>query len=355
MLFTLMVISISSTATAMLGRKPNFPQLAMANCGWLIWIGGTFVVIYLARRFPFERTFLAKGICLHVALGLLVALMILCIEFGIRRTAESRSFPAGVRTTFFGLLGYRFHSYFIIYWMILGATRAHDYYVEVREARLLTSQLETKLAQAQLQSLKEQLQPHFLFNTHHSIIALMLKNENAAAIAMLTRLSDLLRMTLDRTNDQHNALKDELDAMNLYLSIQKERYRDRLQIQINVEPALLSAEVPCLILQPLVENAIKHGVDAIVAAGLLNVRAWREDRWLCLSVRDNGPGMGPLTNGGDKKIGLQNTMIRLERLYGDQQKFEILPNKPTGTEIRISIPFRTFTHGSPSQAEASDG
>src|SRR6185369_9880673 len=128
------------------------------------------------------------------------------------------------------------------------------------------------------------------------------------------------------------ALKDELDAMNLYLSIQKERYRERLHIHIDVEPELLTAEVPCLILQPLVENAIKHGVDAIVAAGLLNVRAWREDGWLCLSVRDNGPGMGPLTNGGEKKIGLQNTMIRLERLYGDQQKCEILQLEPTGTE-----------------------
>ena len=94
MLFALMVISISSTATAMLGRKPNFPQLAMANCGWLVWVGGTFLVIYLARRFPFERTYLAKGICLHFALGLLVAFMILCTEFGIRRTIESRLFPS---------------------------------------------------------------------------------------------------------------------------------------------------------------------------------------------------------------------------------------------------------------------
>src|SRR4029077_7520068 len=109
------------------------------------------------------------------------------------------------------------------------------------------------------------------------IIALMLKNDNAAAITMLTRLSDLLRMTLDRTNQQHNSLKDELDALSLYLNIQKERYRERLKIQIDVNTDLLEAQVPCLILQPVVENAIKHGIDNLAAEGFVHVRAWCDD------------------------------------------------------------------------------
>src|SRR5690606_20844222 len=130
------------------------------------------------------------------------------------------------------LVVYKFHIYFLIYWMILGATRAFDYYARYRESEVLASQLEARLAQAQLQALKNQLHPHFLFNTHHSIISLMLKNESSAAIKMLTRLSDLLRITLRKTDQQVGSLREELAAIDLYLGIQGERYRERLTVRL---------------------------------------------------------------------------------------------------------------------------
>ena len=350
-LFTLMVIGISAAATVMHGRVPNFRVLFTWNLGWILWAGETFVVIFLARKLPIERKRLPQTISAHILLGLFVAFAHLGVEFAMSRSIEARYLPpASPSTSFVGTFAYKFHVYFVIYWMIVGATRAHDYYVRYRQSQLLASQLEAELAQAQLQALKRQLRPHFLFNTHHSIIALMLKNENAAAINMLTRLSELLRMTLERNADQHTSLKDELDALNLYLSIQKERYRERLKVQIDIGRHLLAAEVPCLILQPLAENAIKHGVDTLTTAGLLNIRAWREDNQLCLSVQDNGPGMQATFNAvGEKGIGLQNTVARLQRLYGSNHRFELFPSIPTGTEIRISFPFKIFQSASTSQ------
>jgi sensor histidine kinase YesM len=227
--------------------------------------------------------------------------------------------------------------------MIVGATVARDYYVKLRESELLASELGTKLAEAQLQALKMQLQPHFLFNTHHSIIALMLRNETTPAIKMLTRLSDLLRITLQRNHQQLTSLKEELDALDLYLGIQKERYRERLQVVLDIEPALLGAEVPSLLLQPLVENAIKHGIDALPGVGVLAVKAWRAEKSLRLSVCDNGPGLRERSDLPNSGFGLSNTRSRLQRLYGSEHSFEIISRDGSGAEVNISIPFRPFS------------
>jgi sensor histidine kinase YesM len=350
-LFMLMVVSLSWAATAMHGRTANIPGLFVWNLGWLLWAAQTFVVIYLARRFPIGRRSLVRGIIVQTVLGLVVAFVHLSIEFTLSRTIEALWLPRRtLQNSFISTIAYKYHVYFVIYWMVVGATRAYDYYVQYRQSMLRSSQLETRLAQTQLLALKAQLQPHFLFNTHHSIISLMLKNEVGAAISMLSRLSDLLRVTLDQSKEHYTSMKDELEALNLYLSIQKERYRDRLTIEIDVEPDLMSAEVPCLILQPLVENAIKHGIDGLTTGGRLEIRGRRDGQILRLSIRDNGPGMPSVAAaGGEKGIGLQNTIVRLQGLYGERQKLEIMGAEPNGTEIRISLPLRDF----PSEAEQS--
>jgi two-component system, LytTR family, sensor kinase len=225
--------------------------------------------------------------------------------------------------------------------MILGATRAYDYYAKFRESTLLASQLEAQLAQAQLHALKTQLHPHFLFNTHHAIVSLMLKQDNAAAIKMLTRLSDLLRVTLRHSDRQMSSLREELDALELYLGIQRERFRDRLEVQLEIDPAALTAEVPSLLLQPLVENALKHGVDTLPGQGVLRVRAATEDSQLVLTVTDNGPGFpadfNPDTTAG---IGLKNTRDRLARLYGSEHTLEFRSASPHGAKVRVTVPLR---------------
>lgn len=339
LLFTLMVVAISWAGALLRGNRFNLGSTIIWNLGWLMWAGATFAVAGLARRFPLERPHLARSIATHVGLGIGVGVAILGVEFLLQNALEALVPGAPRANAFLGFIVYKFHIYFLIYWMIVGGTRAYDFHTKIRENELRTSQLEARLAQAQLDALKAQLHPHFLFNTHHAIISLMLKQDNAAAIKMLTRLSDLLRVTLRKTDQQVGSLRDELDALELYLGIQRERYGDRLKVQMEIEPAALTAEVPWLVLQPLVENALQHGIDSLAAGGVLHIHAAVTDARLQLSVRDNGPGFAKdFSLENSRGIGLRNTQARLERLYGSEQAFEIV--RPA--EIRVTLPLRNF-------------
>ncbi|MEO5959479.1 MAG: histidine kinase [Opitutaceae bacterium] len=341
LLFTLMVIAISWGGALVRGRPAELSGLIVWNLGWLLWAGVTFLVARLARRFPLERPRLARGIALHSVLGVAVGVSMLILEFLFAHALQAVWAGAPRANAFLGFIVYKFHVYFLVYWMVLGATRAYDYYAKFRESTLLASQLEAQLAQAQLHALKTQLHPHFLFNTHHAIVSLMLKQENATAIKMLTRLSDLLRLTLRHSDRQMSSLQEELDALELYLGIQRERFRDRLEIRYEIDPATLAAEVPSLLLQPLVENALKHGIDTLPGQGVLRVRAATEDSRLVLTVADNGPGFpigfDPATAAG---IGLKNTRARLARLYGADHTLEFLSASPPGAEVRLTMPLR---------------
>ena len=340
-LFTLMVLAISWGGTAVRGRKFDLANTLVWNLGWILWAGATFGVAALARRFPLERRQLVRGLGRHALLGLAVVTAVLGLEFALDQ-ALAWLWPARLRPySFVELVAYKFHIYFLIYWMVLGATRAFDYYTRYQASELRASELDAKLAHAQLAALKMQLHPHFLFNTHHAIISLMLKNENPTAIKMLTRLSDLLRITLKKTDQQVGSLREELAALELYLGIQRERYRERLAVDLSIDPATLAAEVPCLLLQPLVENALQHGIDALAEGGRLCISARREREQLALTVGDNGPGLAPAFDpaNGDG-IGLRNTRTRLARLYGAQQSFAIARGREGGTEVRIALPFR---------------
>jgi two-component system, LytTR family, sensor kinase len=342
-LFTLMVVAISWAGAVVRGRPPALGGMLIWNLGWLFWAGGTFVVVWLARRFPVERATLARSIAAHCAFGIALGVMMLGLEFIVGH-ALALLWPAAPRANpFLGFIVYKFHVYFLIYWMILGATRAFDFHTKYRETELRASQLDAQLAQAQLQALKTQLQPHFLFNTHHAIISLMLKQDTAAAIKMLTRLSDLLRLTLRQPDQQVSSLRDELDALDLYLGIQRERYGDRLRVQKDIDPAALVAEVPWLLLQPLVENALKHGIDPVSAGGTLRLRASIEGDRLVLNVSDDGAGFrascDPDAGNG---IGLRNTRARLARLYGADHTLELRNLQPGGAEVRISLPRQAF-------------
>ena len=346
-LFAAMVIAISWGGTVVRGRPFDFVSTVFWNLGWLLWAGTTFAVAALGRRFPLERKNLGRAICTHVLLGLAVVAVTELAEFALSNAIAFLS-PRPLRPyQLIELFVYKFHIYFLIYWMILGATRAFDYYSRYRESELLASELDAKLAHAQLSALKMQLHPHFLFNTHHAIISLMLKDETPTAIKMLTRLSDLLRITLKKTDQQVNSLREELDALELYLGIQRERYRERLAVELAIEPDALAAEVPSLLLQPLVENALQHGIDSLTTGGCLRIAAQRVQDQLALTVSDNGPGLAPtfdLENGNG--IGLRNTRARLARLYGAEQRFEITRSQNGGTEVRIAIPFRVASPSS---------
>jgi LytS/YehU family sensor histidine kinase len=211
---------------------------------------------------------------------------------------------------------------------------------ESRTKDLKASQLEGQLAQAQLQVLRMQLHPHFLFNTLHTISALMHKDLKAAD-RMLALLGDLLRDSLEKVGAQVVPLKQELEFLDRYLEIEKTRFRDRLSVQMAVEPETLDAEVPNLILQPLVENAIRHGIARRAEGGRLEIHAQSQDHMLVLRVRDDGPGLPSDTEmaarGG---VGLANSQARLEQLYGAAHRFELRNRTDGGLEVTLALPLR---------------
>lgn len=338
LVFMLMVIAVTWVGGLLRGNVTTFGAQILWNIGWLLWAGGTFVVAWLARRFPFTRENLLPGIATHVGFGIAVGVSILALEFLMTQFLLKSVWPGPVpRYVFLSYIIYKFHVYFLIYWMILGATRAYDFHAKYRASELLAAQLETRLAEAQLLALKTQLQPHFLFNTHHAIISLIVRQDNATAVRMLTQLSDLLRLTLHQPEKQMTTVRAELEALNLYLGIQRERYGDRLQVTLEADPAVLDAEIPWLLLQPLVENALKHGIDTLAERGELHLRLARESDRIVVRVRDNGPGFSAGFDLEKKPagIGLRNTQARLSRLYGDRFTLAF-----AGSEVCVAWPFR---------------
>jgi two-component system LytT family sensor kinase len=227
------------------------------------------------------------------------------------------------------------------YLPIVLIAHALSYYRRFQDRELRASQLEGQLAKAHLQALKNQLQPHFLFNTLHSISALMLTNVRAAD-RMMSRLSDLLRISLESGGIQIIPLSQELEFVNGYLEIEKVRFEDRLNVVFDVAPDTLDALVPHLLLQPLVENAVRHGISRRSSNGEIRIKVSQDGGSLCLQVADNGPGMedsdSPQTKTG---LGLRATRERLQTLYANEQSITIRRAPESGVEVEVRIPFRT--------------
>lgn len=231
--------------------------------------------------------------------------------------------------------------YFLIYWVVLLAHLGWHYHNRLREREVETAQLQKELVEARLEALRMQLNPHFLFNTLHAISALI-HDSPAAADRVLARLSELLRLSLDQTKPQEVPLSEELAFLDRYLEIEKTRFAERLRVQMEISAEATQALVPYLILQPLVENAIRHGIEPRENVGLLKISASRVDGRLRLLVRDNGDG---LTDKGSaappQGIGLSNTRARLSHLYGENCRLELSPADGGGLEARIEIPYHT--------------
>jgi two-component system, LytTR family, sensor kinase len=231
------------------------------------------------------------------------------------------------------------------YFPIVLIAHVASYYQRFRERELRTSQLQGQLEKARLQSLKSQLQPHFLFNTLNSISALMLTNVEAAD-RMITRLGDLLRISLETAGTQMTTLSRELEFVNCYIEIEKVRFEERLKVSIDVAPETLDATIPHLLLQPLVDNAIKHGISRLASGGEIRISVTQDEADLHLEVRDNGPGLrepSPNQSGG---LGLRITRERLETIYGQDQSVEVRNLPEGGVAARVCIPLRVAAAGS---------
>ncbi|MBI3650777.1 MAG: histidine kinase [Acidobacteria bacterium] len=267
-------------------------------------------------------------------------------------------FPlAGLGEYDYGIMFYRylmeFSNQVIFYWLTVTLTHLIALYRESRARELQTAQLEAELAQAQLQALQSQIQPHFLFNALNTISAVIYEDAQTADM-MIVRLSNFLRGLLNSSQVQEVTLQEELNFLNLYLDIMRPRFEERLQITFAVEQGIQEALVPKLILQPLVENSIKHAADPISGAVNIEVEATRNNGSLWLQVKDNGPGLPTdeqtnLTTG----VGLSNTVKRLKHLYGNQQKFVIANADLGGLLIQVSLPYHLGEPFNPPRKESS--
>jgi len=317
-------------------------QVRLPLINYLIFATFTPVLLQISLRYPIERSNWRWRSLLYCAGALVFAIghaLVRMLVYPVIDPMTKQAFPLG--WSLFGrLFLYNFLDDCIaVYLPVVAIAHVLWYYHEFRDRDLRTSQLETRLAQAQLKALKSQLQPHFLFNTLHSISTLMLTNVQAAD-TMLVRLSDLLRMSLENNTVQETTLNREMQFVNGYLEIEKMRFGERLQVQCDVHPDTLGARVPHLLLQPLVENAIRHGASRRAEGGEVWINSFRRDDELLLEVGDNGPGFSPNPEWNAKHgLGLNATRERLRGFYGERQRLDINSAPGRGTIISVQIPF----------------
>jgi two-component system, LytTR family, sensor kinase len=317
--------------------------LAIELCWAYSWNVVTPLIIQLLNRFPLQRGKLSRSIGIQVfaapfffiassAISVIAYRLILGPYPGSRSLFDS--FRSVVIHGFaFGLL---------IYWLIVGISQAINYYREYRDRELLASNLETRLVEAQLDALRMQLHPHFLFNTLNSVSVLMRRDVDAAD-RMLLQLSGLLRVTLAKNSSHEIKLRQELEILEQYLEIEQIRFQDRLTIRTRVDPSALDALVPQFFFQPLVENAIRHGIADREMEGVIDIRAERQNGMLHLQVRDNGPGLNISNGNFIEGVGLSNTRSRLEYLYGSGGRFEVCNAEEGGLIVAAVFPFHTET------------
>jgi two-component system, LytTR family, sensor kinase len=319
-------------------KQPFHILLALNITYWYAWAVLVPGMLWMARRYRFGRHTWKRAAAMHVG-GVVVftlahAMLAVTCRVVIMKLFAGRDVSWWMY--FQELFFLNFDWEMMTYWAVIGLSHALDFHRESQERELTAAQLSTRLAEANLQALQRQLHPHFLFNTLNTISALM-HRDTEAADAMLERLSDLLRLTLDRVGTQHVSLKDELDFLRKYLEIEKTRFGERLQVHMEVDLDTLDAAVPNLVLQPLVENALRHGIGPKIGGGRVDISARREGGDLWLEVRDNGVG---LTNDAfHKGVGLTNTRSRLEHLYGDRYRFECHTPAGGGLLVTVVIPF----------------
>lgn len=307
---------------------------------YYIWAGLTPLVIWMGRRFRLERKQWGRSLAVHVPASIVIALVQLLAAETL--WGMTRDEPLSLYETFRAIefsFAFNFHINFLTYWMILAVSYVIEYYRQVRDRELRASVLEAQLTKANLQALKMQLQPHFLFNTLNAISSLMHKNI-VDADRVVARLGDLLRYSLDSGGVQEVSLTEELDFLRRYLEIEQIRFGPRLSVKIDAKRDTLQARVPNLILQPLVENAVRYGVGNRASGGAIEISARREEDELILAVRDDGPGLPHSPSGRFVEgVGLRNTRARLEQLYGDRQEFQLLNGDRRGLEVRLKIPY----------------
>ncbi len=340
-------VSVGYTAIYGLSRwslKPDttaiFPFLVLINL--VVWVGyamATPAIFWLGRRFRFDRHGWKRALAVHAPASLLFTSLHLLIVATARFYLQgvrggTPEWPFTVFDTFFRSVDQELP----VYWAIIGLQHAVDYYRQARAREVRSARLETRLIESQLQALQQQLHPHFLFNTLHAISTLVHRDPDKADL-MIERLSDLLRITLRKVAVQEVELAEELEYLRAYLDIEQIHFGARLRVEYRIDASALDALVPTLILQPLVENAIRHGLEPLLRPGTLTIEAHADGDVLWLRVRDDGVGF---TNTWVRRdgVGLANTRSRLERLHGEHAALMMREQVAGGVRVEVSLPLR---------------
>jgi sensor histidine kinase YesM len=326
---------------SVMGHPFSWTQALYGEMGYAyLWALATPAILWLGNRFPLTESRWRLSTLVHVAAAMLLAggtkwvwdLLVLPFIAAYKMPATLvQAIKSILNSMDAGLLQYG---------IVLTCHQAWNYHRRYQEGQMRASRLEAQLAKAQLQALKMQLHPHFLFNSLHAISELVHEDPDAAE-RMIARLSEFLRLTLAHVGVQEVTLSEELDFLKSYLEIEKMRFEDRLKIDFRIDPASLGAWVPNLILQPLVENALRHGLASRAGDATLRIECGRRDGSLSMKVFDDGPGLETAEPGKTPEgVGLGNTRERLERLYGAEQRLELCNVPAGGFEVTIQIPFR---------------
>ena len=325
-------------SSTLLGRSLTWGQAISYSLGdWYVYALLSVPSLWLARRFPPEGTRPWRTAAIHLA-----AALVFSLAYVVLRTLVGQVHsllidePVTFLEMFRPLLVNTFPFNLLIYGVIISVSHGIDYYRKYHERTVHTLELEKHLAEARLQALLRQLKPHFLFNTLNGIASLMHSDVHAAD-RMLVRLGELLRLTMSHPGQPLTRLSEEIAFIEKYLEIERIRFRDRLAVDFAIEADVLEAEVPSLILQPLVENAIRHGIEPHTRPGRIELAARRTPGFVELTVRDNGDGQ-PAAGFTREGIGLGNTRARLRELYGDRHRFELANHPAGGLIVRVLLP-----------------
>ena len=322
--------------------------VASGLADWYVWALLAPFIFRIGRKLPVAARHWGRRLLLHVLIGAGFVLLKIALDLplaflihgqdALLRASIGATTPQRLLSYVASYITVKSFIYLIVYTVIVGAAHLLDFYQKYRERELFAAQLGERLAEARLLVLRMQLHPHFLFNTLNAISALM-HSDVRLADRMLARLAELLRATLANPGSQEVTLHRELAFLTPYLEIEQARLGDRLSVTVDVPAELHDARLPYLILQPLVENAIRHGIAPRPGPGRLAVRARRRGNWLELEVSDNGVGLSdaePFAEG----IGLSNTRARLRGLYGEEQSLALRPGPGGGLTVTVSLPFR---------------
>ena len=331
---------------------------------WLPWAFLTPLIVWLSTTFPLERDRWQRRLAGHLSVFVLITILCGLISYWagpppfhppswISPVGAAQShLPDGPppQTLVADIILRRAIFQFPIYWAVMGMAHAFVFYERARDRERHTVVLEAGLTKARLQTLQMQLQPHFLFNTLNSIASLIHENPRAAD-EMIGSMSEFLRLTLSTSNRPEVSLSEELVYLDHYLAIEQIRFGERLRVEKQIEPAALDSLVPVLILQPLLENAVKHGVEKQLAPVLVRISARSAGHnFLQLQVSDNGHGL----NGAEEKliegVGLSNTRSRLQEVAGQASSLELISPPQGGLIVQIQIPWRTATESVHSEA-----